>query len=125
MPFYNKTWVRVLAVIVVLLAAGLAVWKLTAKRESGIPQVVNTTIENDNSEAATDLSQSEALQGNIMEGTLKASDNPKRGNLMLVTASSTIYIYTSRDFTALLDKEVKVSYDGTTDNFRLGDIIAK
>ncbi|MCL5667009.1 MAG: hypothetical protein M1383_04540 [Patescibacteria group bacterium] len=62
---------------------------------------------------------------NTWEGTLKISDNLKKGNLMLVMRDRTVYIQTSRDFSGLLDKEVYVTYDGDYNGFRLGDIIEK
>ncbi len=61
----------------------------------------------------------------IWEGTLTASDNISKGNYKLQTSAHTIYIKTSRDFSSLLGKEVKVTYQGTIDSFNLGDIVAK
>jgi hypothetical protein len=114
----------ILAVLVIILA-GWLVWIRAAKQESATTtDTTSSTLETDK-EAAKELSQSQTLAGKQMEGILKASDNSKKGNLMLVTASSTLYISSSRDFSNLLGKEVKVTYDGTTDDFRLGDIIAK
>lgn len=60
---------------------------------------------------------------NAWEGILKTSDSLAKGNLMLVTKEKTIYIKTSRDFSTLLDKKVSVTYEGTLDAFRLGDIV--
>ncbi len=57
-------------------------------------------------------------------GTLKMSDNAKKGSLMLVTGDHTVYINTSRDFSALVGKKVNVAYQGTLDSFTLGDISA-
>lgn len=62
---------------------------------------------------------------NVWEGELKKSDNAQKGNLMLLTQDKKIYIKTNRDFAALLDKTVVVTYEGTTDAFRLGDIMEK
>ena len=59
------------------------------------------------------------------EGMLKLSDNPQKGNLMLLTTDKKIYIRTNRDFSALVDKVVLVTYEGTSDAFRLGDIVEK
>lgn len=63
-----------------------------------------------------------AADANVWEGKLLASDNAKSGNLMLVTKERTIYIKTSRDFAGLLNKNVRVTYEGTWQNFVLGDI---
>ena len=57
-----------------------------------------------------------------VEGTLWASDNETKGNLMLVTTGAIIYIRTSRDFSGLINKNVVVSTDGALDNFTLLDI---
>ena len=60
---------------------------------------------------------------NAWEGQLKLSDNSAKGNLMLITTDKTIYIKTSRDFSALINKKVSVTYEGTLETFRLGDIV--
>jgi len=44
---------------------------------------------------------------------------------MLITEERTIYLFTSRDYSALLDKAVRVEVEGTLENFRLVDIAAK
>ena len=63
---------------------------------------------------------------NLRTGILKASDNPARGNLMLVTENKdALYISTVRDFNSLVGKEVKVSTEGTGTGFKLLDITAK
>lgn len=58
-----------------------------------------------------------------LEGVLKISDNLKRGNLMVVMSERVVYLFTSRDYSKLLNKEVKVVIDGTLENFRLVDIV--
>jgi|GEM_PF-2864959 len=65
------------------------------------------------------------VKSQVWDGTLKASDNPARGNFMLVTSSNTVYIYTSRDYNELTGKKVNVTYEGSMDNFTLGDITEK
>ena len=60
-----------------------------------------------------------------LQGTLKISDDLRRGNLMLVTSERAIYLFTSRDYSSLLDKQVTVEIEGTLENFRLVDIKAK
>lgn len=60
-----------------------------------------------------------------LEGVLKISDNLKRGNLMIAMKERVVYLFTSRDYSKLLNKEVKVVIDGTLENFRLVDIVAK
>lgn len=60
-----------------------------------------------------------------VEGVLKISNDLKRGNLMLTTDNVTIYLFTSRDFSSLLDQRVIVSYKGSLDNFTLQNIVQK
>jgi hypothetical protein len=57
--------------------------------------------------------------GNVSAtGTLVVSDNPGRGNLMLLDSShGKIYVKTSRDFTAIIGKPVTLSAKGTVGSF--------
>jgi|SRR3989344_1802081 len=57
-----------------------------------------------------------------LEGTLWRSDDDAKGNLMLVTSDTTIYIRTSRNFNELVGKNVVASIDGTLENFTLLNI---
>lgn len=57
------------------------------------------------------------------QGTLLASDNPARGNLMLKTPTSNFYFRTSRDYSSLIGKSVTATGNGTTEQFSLTDII--
>ncbi len=75
----------------------------------------------DNKDADKEPAQDE----NTWTGTLKLSDNQKKGTLMLVMEKQTIYINTSRDYSQLIGKNVKVTYEGTLDSFVLGDIVQK
>lgn len=67
----------------------------------------------------------QATSGNTWQGVLKQSDNAAKGNLMINVDGHLVYIRTSRDYSSLIGKEVKVTYQGTLDNFTLGDITAK
>jgi len=69
--------------------------------------------------------ESETATANSWIGILKTSDNETKGNLMLVTGDRTIYLRTSRDYSALIGKQVSVNYKGTLDSFGLVDIVAK
>jgi hypothetical protein len=62
---------------------------------------------------------------NTWTGTLRASDNKAKGNLMIMVDGHNLYINTSRDFSGLVGKEVNVSYTGTLDSFTLVNISAK
>ena len=77
------------------------------------------------SQTPTPSTPTPSTSGNVWTGVLKTSDNSKKGNLMLATKERNIYIKTSRDFKALLDKNVRVSYTGSLDNFSLVDITAE
>ncbi len=60
--------------------------------------------------------------GNYLEGQLKNSDDPNRGNLKLTSSLGEIYIRTSRDFSALIGFDVLMTIDGTLDKFTLLNI---
>ncbi len=51
------------------------------------------------------------------KGTLQITDNPTKGNLMLASGKSKIYIATSRDFSALVGKESTLLANGTPEAF--------
>ena len=74
-------------------------------------------------------SGSESAAGTELTGILRISDNRKQGNLMLETADGKpfpkIYLTTSRDFGALVDKGIVVKYEGNLSDFTLKDIVAK
>lgn len=61
---------------------------------------------------------------NSLRGELNASNDKNRGNLMLLLADSDriIYLNTSRDYSALIGKNVVVMIDGSMDDFLLVDI---
>ncbi len=59
---------------------------------------------------------------NTLDGALWASDDKTKGNLMLITKDTTVYINTSRDYSDLVGKSVVVSINGTSDNFTLLNI---
>ena len=63
-----------------------------------------------------------SANSDVWTGTLQKSDNSAKGNLLLVTSERNIYIRSNRDFSSLIGKKVRVSYEGTWQNFVLGDI---
>ena len=106
-------------VLVILIIAGVQLFKQNKPASDESPageQQQNG--ENDEKETLTGAP-------GAFEGTLKISDNLKRGNLMLITPERAIYLFTSRDYSALLDKEVHLEIEGTLENFSLVDIRAK
>lgn len=63
--------------------------------------------------------------GNLeIGGTLQASDNAAKGNLMLASSHGPVYIHTSRDFSALQGKTVTAKVNGSISAFTLVDITA-
>ena len=118
----KKTWYYAAGAVIVIILIVLAV---RAKHEA--PKSEGQT-QNDIAPVSDQMqqaSQTPEMQSNTWEGTLQTSNNPAKGNLMLVTDKTTIYINTSRDFSELTGKKVQVSYEGTLDSFTLGDITAE
>lgn len=78
---------------------------------------------NDNYNDNNDSTQA----GNTLEGTLRASNDKKRGNLMLELSDSDriIYMTSSRDFTEFYNKDVTIEIEGDLSGFRLIDIKAR
>jgi hypothetical protein len=109
-----------LATAGVLIVAVAAFWLFKGKKASQdntpSPQPMQQTA----SPAAADPAG--ATASGVWQGKLMVSDNAKTGNLMLVTTDRTIYIKTSRDYSSLLNKNVRVTYSGTWQSFALGDI---
>jgi hypothetical protein len=59
-----------------------------------------------------------AEQGNVTaSGTLKPSDNPAKGNLMVENSQGKIYIFTQRDFSSLLGQSVTLTAQGNLQQF--------
>lgn len=64
-------------------------------------------------------------QNKTLNGVLRISDDLKKGNLFLENETGKYYIYTSRDFSKYLDKQVEIVYLGSLDSFTLVDIQIK
>ena len=122
-------WYIIIGAVIITVAV---VWLLTRNNQrddlildSALPSptpTVSTVID-------TPLGTTEPISGNELVGTLQVSNNLTRGNLMLVTSlagrDTIIYLTSSRDFSALLGKTVRVNYSGTPDAFILGNIVAE
>ncbi|MBI4276291.1 hypothetical protein HY629_00430 [Candidatus Uhrbacteria bacterium] len=92
------------------------------------PQSVNQSQPNGSkNENKADESAPDTESGNTLRGVLRASNDRTRGNLMLELADSdkVIYLRSSRDFSALYNKEVAVIIDGDLNEFTLLDIKAQ
>jgi hypothetical protein len=83
-------------------------------------QIGSETNQNTNSSPNEDQTAADGdlFAGNVSAtGTLRASDNPSRGNLVLDSNRGKIYVQTSRDFSSLLGKEVALDAEGTINSF--------
>jgi|GEM_PF-3931907 len=113
-------------VITVLLVALWAIWSFGG--ETSDSQQENND-EQDQAAENTPGNGPEQVQEvpNALEGELKASNDRKRGNLMLLLNDSDriIYLNTSRDFGSLVGKQVTVTIEGSLDDFVLQDIKVK
>ncbi|MBL8029877.1 MAG: hypothetical protein JNN11_01380 [Candidatus Doudnabacteria bacterium] len=119
----NKQNLVISAVIVVAL---IAAWQLgktptTSTRQNNQS---DKNIEQTNS-ASEKSDPKENNNKKTWTGSLKASDNLSKGVYILNVEGKNIYIKTSRDYSSLLDKQVMVTYEGTLESFKLGDITAK
>lgn len=111
----NKIIVSIV-VIVILVVAGIMIFNKNDQDEEQAK-----FHENINSE---EQKPNDTVKGNVLEGTLKTSNDPARGNLMLelLNSDQVIYLRTSRDFSSLIGKDVAVTIDGTMEKFSLIDI---
>lgn len=120
--FYKNPRVQAAGLIIAIVIIGWFVFKnpktdLKEKSSNNAPEI---ELQNPDSQTTPNISNL-----SYWEGILKQSDNNQKGNLMLVTKERTIYVKTNRDFNALINKEVTITYEGTLDSFRLGEIKAK
>ncbi len=116
---FSKYLPAAVVVLIILVIAGIQMLKQKKPSNEGNnpPQSQEQT--------RTDDSKTSAETPGMLEGTLQISNDLKRGNLMLVTPERVIYLFTSRDYSTLLEKQVRLEIEGTLENFRLVDIVAK
>lgn len=125
----DKKIYQIVGIILVIVALSWLIFKKPAsdsqqnsnQQPSGQEQQNNE----DNNQTQNAQTPKPIESGTFWEGTLTLSDNTVKGNYALVTKDRKIYIKTSRDYSSLVNKEVKVTYEGTLEVFRLGDIVAK
>ncbi len=115
----NQSIIAGLAILLLIL--GIVWWTRKPSQTTNATKQISPSAQT----PQTDKPETNTPTGNTVEGILKISDNPKRGNFMLVSEDKTVYIFTSRDYSELADKTVIMSYEGNLDEFRLGDIVAK
>jgi len=109
--------------IVILIIAGFFLFRTTPINDNVSPPQDGQSADQPQDKTEDEPGENTSLR--IMEGIIKISDDLKKGNLMLVSPDRTTYIFTSRDYSNLLDKEVKLEIEGDLENFTLIDIIAK
>lgn len=109
------------AVAVLVIAAAWLIGGKLGRQQTEQPA------QDDNQQTQVKNDDLETVGGKVWFGELEKSDDAKRGNLMLVwdEAKPPVYINTSRDFNQLIGREVEVTYEGNTQQFRLLDIKAK
>ena len=119
----NQQYYGALAALIVIVAI---VWFAKSKRSASDTQTSDNQPKQTEQTLQEKTTTPTSITGNNSEsvwtGKLMASDNSKKGNLMLVTKDHTIYIKTNRDYSSLEGNNVRVSYQGTADSFTLGDI---
>lgn len=111
---------QIYAWTVVIIIAALGLWFYKTQQNKN----------NNNSPASSERQNNSVVVGqnptkehaDVWVGTLKESSQPDKGNLVLETSAQNIYIKTNRDYSALINKTVRVSYSGSVQNFVLGDI---
>lgn len=108
----------IIGVFIVILALGIGIFKI---KRGGKEEQTTDRSAAEKQEQTENKTVNSAKEG-VWIGTLKSSNNPSKGNLMLVTSEKTIYIQTGRDFNQLLGKVVNVTYEGSLDNFVLGNV---
>jgi hypothetical protein len=124
---------RNLVMVVVLLLIAVAIWYF-GNPEDGGPNPENRFKGSDTTQlgstvdtSSNNLGQTVEEVPNALVGELMASNDKKKGNLMIKLDGTgrIIYLNTSRDFSSLIGKHVQVSIEGSTDDFRLLDIKEK
>lgn len=110
----NKYLIGAIAAVVVL-AAIIAIVKYSGQKPETNPE---------NNAASGKTLPLETGQNQLF-GELQKADDIESGNLMLITADSKLYLNTTRDFNSLVGKQVVVTIDGDSRNFRLIDIKEK
>ncbi len=120
----NKASAKILIsmALISLIAAGCSskTEQSTSNSSNSIPSQ-NQTVKQTPNPTPSPISNPDS----VWQGILKSSDNSARGNYMLILDKSLVYINTSRDYSALVGKQVNVRYSGSLESFKLEDITLK
>jgi hypothetical protein len=74
--------------------------------------------QNQNGAEPTPTPATQGQAGNVnVQGTLRQSDSPARGNLMVESSQGNIYIQTGRDFSNLVGQQVTLNAQGSLRSF--------
>jgi hypothetical protein len=115
--------------LIVLVALGAGVWYFGMKDDepASTNNPTNNTQNSENNSNSSEQPEVVSEVPNGFVGELRVSSDKKRGNLMLMLKDSDriIYLNTSRDFSSLIGKQVRVTIEGSLDDFRLIDIKAE
>jgi hypothetical protein len=130
--FFQKNQIWLIVAAIVILAGGYYLVTRNddqgttntgdqGQQSDGQTQPGNTdsnTNQNGNTNGAQTGDQGQNSGNVTATGTLRASDNAARGNLMIEGSSGKIYVATKRDFSSLLDKPVTLQAEGTLNSFK-------
>jgi hypothetical protein len=111
--------------ILALLAAGCGSASQNSSSSNTTNSTKQTTLNPSPSPSSLGSGNQGTTTGSTWQGILMASNNSAKGNYMLSANGHTIYLHTSRDYSALVGKSVNVGYSGTMDSFSLDDITAQ
>ena len=112
----------VIVLVIIAALAGISYFKNRGANTNKTGQEQTQNQPGDNTNNNPNQQNPPAAGEGELVGTLKTSDNLKRGNLMLVISDHTIYLFTSRNYSALLNKQVTMKINGTMENFSEAEV---
>lgn len=131
-PMEEKTWRQWIPLGILIVAAALIGWQLGKPATKDMDDKnkeqtssVQTTQKEESIQKPSSGSQS--IQGDQikLEGVMLPSKEPKRGNVVLQSGDQVIYLWTSRDISQFIDKEVVVIGTGNITGFKISSIELK
>lgn len=133
-PQPESSWRSWIPLAILIVAAAIVGWQLGQPHDKASDsdkpgQTAEQSQDNqdeammDGGDKMTDGKKGDHADGTIrISGTLLPSQDPTRGNVMLKTGDSVLYVFTSRDIVPLLDKEVVLTGTGSMEKFVVTDI---